>query len=57
MELGQDLLRSTLGEGYAPTPLEADFDGADEAYTCARPRSRRSSATGGAWRPSSASSA
>ncbi len=33
IELGQDLLRSTLGEGFSPTPLEADFDSAEEAYT------------------------
>ena len=32
IELGQDLLRSTIGEGFSPTPLESDFDGADEAY-------------------------
>ena len=32
LELGQDLLRSPLGEGYTPTPLESDFDGAQEAF-------------------------
>ena len=32
LELGQDLLRSPLGEGYTPTPLESDFDGAEEAF-------------------------
>ena len=33
MELGQDLLHATLGEGFAPTPLEADLDGAEEAFS------------------------
>ncbi|HET9250092.1 MAG TPA: AAA family ATPase, partial [Actinomycetota bacterium] len=32
LELGQVLLRSPLGEGYSPSPSDADFDGADEAY-------------------------
>src|SRR4051794_2319175 len=30
LELGQDLLRSPLGEGYTPTPHEADLDGAEK---------------------------
>lgn len=32
LELGQDLLRTELGEGYAQAPSEADIDGAAEAY-------------------------
>lgn len=32
IELGQTLLRSPLGEGYSPSPMEADLEGADEAY-------------------------
>ncbi|MEA2550835.1 MAG: hypothetical protein QOE25_604, partial [Actinomycetota bacterium] len=32
MELGQDLLRSTAGEGFTPTEREVDMDGADEAF-------------------------
>ncbi|HJV05100.1 MAG TPA: AAA family ATPase, partial [Actinomycetota bacterium] len=32
IEVGQALLRSPLGEGYAPTGIGADFDGAEEAY-------------------------
>ena len=32
LELGQDLLRSTVGEGFVPNPSEADLDGAQEAY-------------------------
>ena len=32
LELGQDLLRTSLGEGYTPSALEADFDGGEEAY-------------------------
>ena len=32
MELGQDLLRSDLGEGYAQTYLDSDIDGAAEAF-------------------------
>jgi DNA-binding CsgD family transcriptional regulator len=32
LEVGQDLLRVAIGEGYAPTPTEADLDGAAEAY-------------------------
>jgi hypothetical protein len=32
LELGQDLLRSPLGEGYTPTQSESDFDGAQEAF-------------------------
>ena len=35
LELGQDLLRVAIGEGYAPTPTEADLDGAAEAYELA----------------------
>jgi DNA-binding CsgD family transcriptional regulator len=33
LELGQALLRSGLGEGFVPSPLEADLDGGEEAYT------------------------
>ena len=33
LELGQDLMRSALGESFAVTPFEADLDGAEEAYT------------------------
>ena len=32
MELGQDLMRATIGEGFTATPLESDLDGAQEAY-------------------------
>ncbi len=32
LELGQDLLRSALGEGFSPSPQEADLDGAEEAF-------------------------
>ncbi len=32
IELGQDLLKSPLGEGYIPPAREVDFDGAEEAY-------------------------
>ena len=32
LELGQDLLRATLGEGYAPSAAESDFVGAEEAF-------------------------
>jgi DNA-binding CsgD family transcriptional regulator len=32
LELGQDLLRTALGEGYTPSALEADLDGGEEAY-------------------------
>jgi DNA-binding NarL/FixJ family response regulator len=32
LELGQALLRSGLGEGFVPSPVESDFDGAEEAY-------------------------
>jgi tetratricopeptide (TPR) repeat protein len=32
LELGQDLLRSNLGEGYSPTSKESDVAGAEEAY-------------------------
>jgi DNA-binding NarL/FixJ family response regulator len=32
LELGQDFLRTEIGEGYAQTPHEADLDGAEEAY-------------------------
>jgi DNA-binding CsgD family transcriptional regulator/tetratricopeptide (TPR) repeat protein len=35
LELGQDLLRADLGEGYAQTPLEADIEGAAAAYEAA----------------------
>ena len=35
LELGQDLLRSEMGEGYFPTASEVDLDGAAEAYSCA----------------------
>ena len=32
MELGQDLLRITAGEGFVPPIREVDLDGAEEAY-------------------------
>jgi tetratricopeptide (TPR) repeat protein/DNA-binding CsgD family transcriptional regulator len=32
LELGQDLLRATAGEGYVPPAREVDMDGAEEAY-------------------------
>ncbi|HEX9822900.1 MAG TPA: AAA family ATPase [Actinomycetota bacterium] len=32
LELGQALLRSTLGEGFAQSWTDTDFDGAEEAY-------------------------
>jgi DNA-binding CsgD family transcriptional regulator len=32
LELGQALLRSTLGESFSPTASEVDIDGAEEAY-------------------------
>jgi hypothetical protein len=32
MELGQDLLRMTAGEGYVPAAREVDLDGAEEAF-------------------------
>ncbi len=32
MELGQDLLRMAIGEGYTPATSEADLDGAAKAY-------------------------
>ena len=32
LELGQGLLRTPIGEGYTPTAVDADFDGAEEAY-------------------------
>jgi DNA-binding CsgD family transcriptional regulator len=35
LELGQDLLRSDLGEGTMGVPAEADLDGAREAYSSA----------------------
>ncbi len=35
LELGQDLLRVEIGEGYTQTPTEADLDGAAEAFGCA----------------------
>jgi DNA-binding NarL/FixJ family response regulator len=36
LELGQDLLRSPLGESFAPPASEVDLDGATEAYERAR---------------------
>ncbi|HEX2090467.1 MAG TPA: AAA family ATPase [Actinomycetota bacterium] len=33
LELGQDLLRREIGEGYNDAPVEADLDGAAEAFT------------------------
>ena len=36
IELGQDLLRSSIGEGYTPSTLESDLDGAEEAFQRAR---------------------
>ncbi len=41
LELGQALLRSPIGEGYAPTPLESDLDGAEAAYEAARALAER----------------
>ncbi len=35
LELGQDLLRADLGEGYTQTQLEADIDGAAAAFEAA----------------------
>ncbi len=32
IELGQDLLRTAVGEGYSPSPLEVDLDAAEHAY-------------------------
>jgi len=32
LELGQDLMRSPIGESYNPNPTESDFDGAADAY-------------------------
>jgi DNA-binding CsgD family transcriptional regulator len=32
LELGQDLLRATLGETYTASPFDADLDGAEEAF-------------------------
>jgi DNA-binding NarL/FixJ family response regulator len=32
LELGQDLLRREIGEGYNDAPIEADLDGAAEAF-------------------------
>lgn len=32
MELGQDLLRTTAGEGFVPAAREVDLDGAEEAF-------------------------
>lgn len=32
LELGQDLLRREIGEGYTDAPIEADLDGAAEAF-------------------------
>jgi tetratricopeptide (TPR) repeat protein len=32
LELGQDLLRVPIGEGYTPNPTESDFEGASQAY-------------------------
>ncbi|HEY7025485.1 MAG TPA: AAA family ATPase [Candidatus Limnocylindrales bacterium] len=36
LELGQDLVGAPIGEGYTPTALEADLDGAQAAYERAR---------------------
>ena len=33
LELGQDLLRTPLGEGYTPSALESDLDAGEEAYS------------------------
>jgi DNA-binding NarL/FixJ family response regulator len=33
LELGQDLLRREIGEGYTDAPIEADLDGAAEAFS------------------------
>ncbi len=33
LELGQDLLRATVGETFTASPHDADLDGAEEAYT------------------------
>jgi DNA-binding NarL/FixJ family response regulator len=33
LELGQALLRATLGEAFTASPHDADLDGAEEAYT------------------------
>ena len=33
LELGQDLLRREIGEGYSDAPIEADLDGAGEAFS------------------------
>jgi DNA-binding CsgD family transcriptional regulator len=33
LELGQDLLRATLGETFLASPHDADLDGAEEAFT------------------------
>ena len=33
LEVGQDILRSELGEGYIPAASEVDFAGASEAYS------------------------
>jgi DNA-binding CsgD family transcriptional regulator/tetratricopeptide (TPR) repeat protein len=35
MELGQDLLRATAGEAFAPAAREVDLDGAEEAFRAA----------------------
>ena len=32
LELGQDLLRTTVGEAFTASPHDADLDGAEEAY-------------------------
>ena len=32
IELGQALLRAGIGEGFVPSPMEADLEGAEEAY-------------------------
>ena len=32
LELGQDLMRSPMGESFNPNPTESDFDGAADAY-------------------------
>jgi tetratricopeptide (TPR) repeat protein len=41
LELGQDLLKIPLGEGYIPPAREVDLDGAEEAYRRAADLARR----------------
>jgi DNA-binding CsgD family transcriptional regulator/tetratricopeptide (TPR) repeat protein len=36
LELGQDLMRTEIGEGYTQSPAEADLEGAAEAYKQAK---------------------